>query len=419
MEGGRGEAVLDRRAPLLVGRGQVAAAVAVEGDDAAHLARVDVFLGVRGEHRAVGRHRHRGVEGELAEVEPPDLLAGAGVDGVDPAVRVAGDDEATAADRGDHRRRLGVEVGRRPARRRHPDQLAGLLVEGEETVPGRPQLAPASRDEGDEQTILVDHRSLGAAAVAGDETELLHQVAAPHHPAAAVEAEEVAADPLGVEIAGLRVAGEVGPADSIVRDRGVVDVEPLLPEQPPVPGVVAGNSLLAAVAFARPAVDARPSVEDDRGRAGGQRGMPDQVLPGLRPVRDQARLGRVGVLAGATPGRPFGAARGPGERSRSREQHRAQRQGETRPAPPPPRAAQRAHRPSCSRAIRIRSGLQMPPPLCTADRSRCFSRRHPNRTQARLRRAVTGASGRVAVPRAARRRRPAPSPAAPAPAGRG
>ncbi len=257
-----------------------------------------------------------------------------------------------------------------------------LLVEAEQPVPRRAQLAPAAGDEGDDQPIAVDRRRLRAAAVAGEEAELLHQVAAPHHLAGAVEAEEGAAHALGVEVAGLGVAGEVGPTDAVLGDGRVVDVEALLPEQLAVAGVVAGHAFLAPGAFSRAAVDAGATVEDDGGRAGGQRGAPDDVLPALRPAGDQTRLGRVGILVGTAPGRPLAAAEGRRKRSHRGEQRGARHQGCPRAAKPaaqtPPRTAtRRPHCAGCSPHPRLQRLMPPLPPLYGRPTAK-FWRHHPS-----------------------------------------
>ena len=107
-----------------------------------HALEVDVLLAVGGVDTVSPSTATVVLMPRLGQLEAPDLLAGAGLDGVDPAVGVALDQQALAADHGHHRGGLGVEVVGLAAGRRDPEQDAGLLVEGEGAVarrrPGRP-----------------------------------------------------------------------------------------------------------------------------------------------------------------------------------------------------------------------------------------------------------------------------------------
>src|SRR5262249_14480592 len=142
------------------------------------------------------------VDGAAAVLElvAPHLLAGADLEGVDTAVAAAGQDETLAADDGhDGDGVIGVldaVVAGAP-----PDDLAGLLVEGDQADHADGQLAPAAGGHADDELVLVDDRRGDAAAVAGDAAELLGEGVLPEDVALLVVAVEDAGGGVGVDSA--------------------------------------------------------------------------------------------------------------------------------------------------------------------------------------------------------------------------
>ena len=161
--------------------------------------------------------------------------------------------------------------------------------------------APIGTEIADDDEVFIDDGRVDAAAVAGDAPEFLGQRARPDYLAVAVEAKEQPADGMGIDIAGLWVAGEAGPADAVEGDGGVEDVVGVFPEQGAVLGVKGGDNPLMLDALAAATDDKDSSVEDDGGRAAGEFGVPDR-----RPGCDEAGLLGDAVLRRAAPGGPVG-----------------------------------------------------------------------------------------------------------------
>ena len=120
--------------PLLVSLRNVTGSRGVDGHHAAHHTGIDVLFAVGHEDRVV-LQGHRDVDASFAQVKLPDLFAVRDVQGVDPAVGVARDQQAAAIHRGRNRSALSVEIGGHPAGGRDPQQLARAFVEREEAVP--------------------------------------------------------------------------------------------------------------------------------------------------------------------------------------------------------------------------------------------------------------------------------------------
>ena len=68
---------------------------------------------------------------------------------------------------------------------------------------------------------------------------------------------------MGIDVAGLWVAGEAGPADAVEGDSGVEDVVGAFPEQGAVLGVKGGDDAFMLDALAAATDDEYSSVEDD------------------------------------------------------------------------------------------------------------------------------------------------------------
>ena len=221
------------------------------------------------------------------------------------AVRVAADQQPLTVDNGDYRNRLGVPVVDVAAGRRHPAHGPGALVEGVVAVARRSLRAPTAVDHVQDDLVLVDDRGSGTAAVALEAAVLLLERARPDDLAVAVEAEEEAADELGVDVAGLRVPGERGPAHPVHRHGSQVEVVAVLPDRLAGFGVEGRDHRLLVDAGSGPAVDVDPAAHHDGRRAGDEVLPPDQVLAVRTPGVDQAGRGRVTVLVGTPPGGPF------------------------------------------------------------------------------------------------------------------
>ena len=106
---------------------------------------------------------------------------------------------------------------------------------------------------------------------------------------------------MGIDVAGLWVASEAGPADAVEGDGGVENVVGVFPEQGAVSGVKGGDNALMLDALAATTDDEYSSVEDDRGRAASKFGVPDR-----RPGCDEAGLLGDAVLRWAAPRGPVG-----------------------------------------------------------------------------------------------------------------
>ena len=145
--------------------------------------------------------------------------------------------------------------------------------------------APIGAEIADDDEVFIDGGRVDAAAVAGDAPEFLGQRARPYYLAVAVEAEEQSADGMGIDIAGLWVAGEAGPADAVEGDGGVEDVVGVFPDQGAVLGVKGGDNALMLDALAAATDDKDSSVKDDGGRAASKFSVPDR-----RPGCDKAGL---------------------------------------------------------------------------------------------------------------------------------
>ena len=189
----------------------------------------------------------------------------------------------------------------RPPRGGDPDDFAAVLVKGEVAVAARRVAAPIGAEIADDDEVFIDDGRVDAAAVAGDAPEFLGQRARPDDLAVAVKAKEQPADRMGIDIAGLWVASEAGPADAVEGDGGVEDVVGVFPEQGAVLGVKSGDDAFVRDVLAATADDKDPAIENDGGRAAGKFGVPDG-----RPGCDEARFLGDAVLRWAAPGGPVG-----------------------------------------------------------------------------------------------------------------
>ena len=119
-----------------------------------------------------------------------------------------------------------------------------FLSKATKRVPPMRLVAPAGVEHADDDQVAVDDGAGDAAAVAADPAVLLGQRMLPEHLAVLVEAEEQALGAVGVDVAGLRIAGQVGPAEAVADDVGEEDVELVLPEHLAVVGVEAHDPFL-------------------------------------------------------------------------------------------------------------------------------------------------------------------------------
>src|SRR6185295_19634469 len=125
--------------------------------------------------------------------------------------------------------RVGGVVGT-AAGIRYPHDVAGPLVEAEESMRAVAGVAPA-RDRGaDDDQIAVDDRRHRPAAVGGEGGELLADRAAPEELAILVKGNRLGADAERVDVAGVRIGGGRGPADAMRRDVALKDVELVFPD---------------------------------------------------------------------------------------------------------------------------------------------------------------------------------------------
>src|SRR5262249_28615728 len=146
--------------------------------------------------------------------------------------------------------------------------------------------------EADDDQVAVHDGTGQAAAVAADPAVLLGQLALPQGLAVAVEAGEEALRAVPVDVAGGRVADEVGPAQADANDVGEEDVVAVLPQRLAAGRVQAHDALLLVDALAGPVVEVDPAVHDNRRRAAAVRHLPDQVAAGVLGVGGE-RLGQV------------------------------------------------------------------------------------------------------------------------------
>ena len=144
-----------------------------------------------------------------------------------------------------------------------PNGFAAALVKGEVAVAARRVAAPIGAEIADDDEVFIDDGRVDAPTVAGDAPKFLGQRARPYYLAVAVKAKEQSADRVGIDIAGLWVAGEAGPADAVEGDSGVEDVVGVFPEQGAVLGVKSGDNALVLDALAAATDDEYSSVEDD------------------------------------------------------------------------------------------------------------------------------------------------------------
>ena len=286
-------------APDFVGVCNVALAGGVDADDAAEGGVVEVFLAVGCVH-LVASDDDRGVDAAPTELEAPHGLASADFHGIDGAVGVAADEQADAVDGGDDGHGIRGVEGSAP-RSGDPDEFAAALVKGEVAVAARRVAAPIGTEIADDDEVFIDDGRVDAAAVAGDAPKFLGQRARPYYLAVAVKAKEQPADGVGIDVAGLWVAGEAGPADAVEGDGGVEDVVGVFPEQGAVLGVKSGDNTFVLDVLAATTNDEYSSVEDDGSRAASKLGVPDR-----RPRCDEAGFLGDAVLRGAAPGGPVG-----------------------------------------------------------------------------------------------------------------
>ena len=190
-------------APDLVGGGDIALAGAVDADDAAQSSIVEIFFAVGGVDLVAGDD-DRGVDIAAAELEVPDRLAGADFKCVDSAVGIADDEQAHAADDGDDGDRVGG-IERATARGRYLYRLAGLFVEGEVAMAAGRVATPVGTKIADDDQIFVDDGGMDAATITRDTSVFFGQRTRPYHVAVAVKTEEIAADTVGVDIAGFGI----------------------------------------------------------------------------------------------------------------------------------------------------------------------------------------------------------------------
>ena len=194
--------------------------------------------------------------------------------GIDGAVGVATDEQADAVDGGDDGYGVrGVEGA--ASWGGDPDDFAAALVKGEVAMAARRVTAPIGTEIADDDEVFIDDGRVDAAAVAGDAPEFFGQRARPYYLAVAVEAKEQSTDGMGIDVAGLWVAGEAGPADAVEGDGGVEDVVGVFPEQGAVLGVKGGDNALVFDAFTTTADDKDPAIEDDGGRTASEFGVPE------------------------------------------------------------------------------------------------------------------------------------------------
>ena len=297
----RSEAGVDAvAAPQLVGLGHVAVPAAVDADHAAHERAVVVLFAVRDIDPIAVNHRRR-VQPALAGREAPDLFAGAGLDGVQAAVGIAGDDQPLAVDHGHH----GIGVGgvfRLAARGAPPEDLAAVLVEGQEAMRPHGMRAEAGVVEGHDHAVFIDERGVGPSAVAADATEELGQRLRPEELAVTVETENEALHAVGIDVAGLGIDGHAGPADAAVGHVGMEAVELVVPEVLAGRGIEGEDLLLLGDAFAAEVDSEEAAARHDRRRAAAGGDAREDVLGGT----GQSRFQRHAVLI-----RPAQAAQSP------------------------------------------------------------------------------------------------------------
>ena len=171
-------------------------------------------------------------------------------------------------------------------------------------------VAPVGAEIADDDQVFIDDRGVDATAVAGDAPVFLGQRARPYYVAVAVETEEIAADAVGVDIAGLGIAGQRRPADAVEGNGGVENAVGVLPDFGPGFRVEGRDHALLHNVRAAAADDKDSAIEYHRRGAAGEVGAPDEVFARGRPGRDEVGLRGDACLGWTAPGGPVGGMGG-------------------------------------------------------------------------------------------------------------
>ena len=121
----------------------------IDTDDSALFIGAGAFLAVAGVDLAVGADNRGHVDDDAGKGVAPDFLAGANLESVPGAVGTAGDEQALAVDDGNHGRGI-ISAANLAGESCPPDDLAGLLVEGDVAVHAAGLVAPTGVQHADD-----------------------------------------------------------------------------------------------------------------------------------------------------------------------------------------------------------------------------------------------------------------------------
>ena len=120
---------------------------------------------------------------------------------------------------------------------------------------------------------------MNPSAIPGYPSILLRERTRPADIAILIETEEEALDTVCINIPGFRIASEACPADSVEGDRGMKNVELIIPDELAGFGIEAGDAFLFGDVFANASDDIDPAIENNRCRTPYKFCLPEQVLP--------------------------------------------------------------------------------------------------------------------------------------------
>ena len=300
----------------------------VDRRDHPQLFGVEVLVAVRDDHR-IPLDDGAGVDRALRQREAPHLLTGLRFDRLISAVAVSADEQADAVDRRDDRRRI-CRVVRSSTGRRDVDDVAGSLVERDESQRAVGQRAPV-RDGGiDDDQIAIDERRHRPAAVRGEGGEFLTDGSLPEQLAILVQCDDQRADAERVDVARLGIGGGRGPADAMRRHVALEDVELVLPDHVAGIGIERHDPFLHRGTASGRVLHVDPVAHHNRRRPPAVRRAPQEVLAVDRPLVDQTGLHRDAISIRPARFRPVADRDAPGSLRGRQHAHRTEENQEAR-----------------------------------------------------------------------------------------
>ena len=251
---------------------------------------------MRHEHDASFRH-HARIDSALFHHVAPDLFAGLRLDGVDPAVAQALNQESHAIDGRDDRPGIGRVVGA-PTWVGHINDISRSFIERDEAVRPIRHRAPVRDRRTDDHEVAVDNRGLGPSAVGGEGGKLFTNRPMPHQLAVLVQAQGLRAPAERIDVSRFRIDHRRRPAHTVRGNITLKDVELVFPHHLAGVGVERHHPLLLLLEQARRILDVHPVAEDDRRRSAAVRRPPQEVLAVQRNFFRQSRLLRRAVVVG-------------------------------------------------------------------------------------------------------------------------